>query len=154
MLGSCGLREVDQQFKANFPALADVDRKKTSEVDPRYNCIAWAFGDNTRHWWPNSRFSFWPVRTTGLSDLAAFEAAFALGGWLQCSSQTVELGFEKIALYGHGDKPTHAARLLLGGFWTSKLGANIDLSHDLGELCGPAYGAVMRIYRKKLGTTT
>jgi len=57
---------------------------------------------------------------------------------------------EKIALYALQGVPSHAARLLANGLWTSKLGADIDLSHDLSELEGPRYGQVIKIYCKTI----
>jgi hypothetical protein len=86
-------------FKDAFPNLRDVAKKKTSDADPNYNCIAWAFKDNRRHWWPNNRRSYWPINTSGLRAIEAFEAWFSADGWVETSSQAVEHGYEKIALY-------------------------------------------------------
>lgn len=38
--------------------------------------------------------------------------------------------------------PTHAARQLPDGWWTSKLGRQIDIEHELSAIEGPAYGKV------------
>ena len=61
-----------------------------------------------------------------------------------------EEGKIKIALYFDfsNQRPTHAARQLTSGLWTSKLGDNMDLSHELHELEGPEYGNVFRVFEK------
>jgi hypothetical protein len=59
----------------------------------------------------------------------------------------LEPGFEKIAIFakqsGNKRVPTHAARQLDSGEWTSKLGACEDISHaEAVSVSGPAYGNV------------
>ena len=57
----------------------DYDQNDVSPATPRYNCIAWAAGENHRRWWPAdwdratyllaSTFAprtFWPRNTTKL----------------------------------------------------------------------------------------
>jgi hypothetical protein len=134
-------------FGSEFPKLTDIAGKKTSEIDSRYNCIAWAFGDNRRHWWPHPR-SYWPIHRQNLKALECFKNLFAIEGWEETKDSNYEHGFTKIALYTRNGEPTHAARQLPSGLWTSKLGGNIDLSHQLDELDGPSYGSVYRIYKK------
>jgi len=82
----------------------------------------------------------------------AFEELFSHQGWEETESRETEAGYEKIALYTLNGVPSHACRLLETGFWTSKLGLYIDLSHDIAELEGPEYGKVARIFRKALAT--
>ncbi|WP_339828463.1 hypothetical protein [uncultured Parvibaculum sp.] len=135
------------QFSQAFPLLTDVAKKITSPQDDRYNCIAWAFEDNRRFWWPTSR-AFWPMDARGKTTMEAFEDWFEADGWEETTSASVERGYKKVALYALAGQPTHAARLLSSGRWTSKLGRNIDLSHDLPELNGPEYGQVIKIFRK------
>jgi hypothetical protein len=134
-------------FATEFPKLTDVLSKKTSEIDIRYNCIAWAFGDNSRHWWPNPR-TFWPVHTQNMQALECFINWFAIDGWEETPERSYEQGYTKIALYTLNKQPTHASRLLPSGKWTSKLGGNIDLSHEIDDLDGPSYGSVYKIYKK------
>jgi primase-polymerase (primpol)-like protein len=142
---------MDAHFKRWFPHLTDVNQKKASEPDPLYNCIAWAFKDNTRHWWPNAKRSYWPVNIgSSISTMDAFENWFSADGWEKIPNKDSEKGYEKIALYALNGSPTHAARLLDSGKWTSKLGASIDLLHDLTDLEGPEYGSVIAIYRKRI----
>jgi hypothetical protein len=78
-----------------------------------------------------------------VASVAAYEQAFATRGYARCASELLEVGVEKIALFvnGHG-VPTHAARQLPDGSWTSKLGFEEDIRHDLRQLEGAAYGTV------------
>jgi hypothetical protein len=135
-----------------FPNLTDVDNKKTSDATPLYNCIAWAFGDNTRHWWPNTSRSFWPMATQGLSAMDAFSAWFVTDGWTPTTDESYSAEIIKVALYAKNGEPTHASRLIDDGLWTSKLGSNIDLSHGFLDLDGPEYGRVHKIFMKPYST--
>ena len=131
-----------------FPNLVGVSVKQTSEKTEAYNCIAWAFEDNTRWWWP-MRGCYWPIKHFRLSIREAFDQAFEGLGWKELpSGQTVGDSTKRIALYEIAGEPTHAARWLGAGVWTSKLGSDIDLQHELGDLDGPLYGSVARIYVK------
>jgi hypothetical protein len=133
-------------LSAYFPALTDILSKQTSDPDSRYNCIAWAFGDNGRWWWPAR--AYWPMQPAPASAMQAFEALFARDGWMATTSTDLEDGFMKIALYAMAGNPTHAARQLPTGLWTSKLGKSLDLSHELWELEGPKYGQVHKIFHR------
>ena len=55
-----------------------------------------------------------------------------------CESGDLEVGFEKVAIYAQADgAPTHAARQLPDGTWTSKLGQEVDIGHtDLQGVSG------------------
>lgn len=51
--------------------------------------------------------------------------------------------------------PTHAARQLPDGTWTSKLGKDVDISHDsLDGLSGDRYGTPALILRRREGEGT
>jgi hypothetical protein len=57
--------------------------------------------------------------------------------------------FERVAVFvDGGGAPTHVARLLPSGRWSSKLGEWIDIEHDLSALEGPAYGRVASVMRR------
>jgi|SRR5579871_5987511 len=129
--------------------LTNIAQKKTSDPDDNYNCIAWAFGDNTRFWWPvvNPK-AHWPIPFAGLTIMQAFEAWFAHDGWTLTTDETFEAAYKKVALYVVNGVPTHAARLIADGVWTSKLGREMDLSHGRADLDGQEYGSISRVYRK------
>jgi hypothetical protein len=134
-----------------FPRLRKANYWTTSAVDYRYNCIAWAHRNTKQWWWPGG--PYWPTMGPLDSSPAAFVAAFRTLGFEPCSSKEVEHGYEKIALFANSrGETTHAARQLLDGRWTSKLGKGFDIIHDLEDVGGPdpAYGEVVQILRKSL----
>jgi len=90
---------MDELYKGFFPNISGIATKKTSERDDLYNCIAWAFKDARRHWWPNKKRSYWPFDATGLSDMEAFEKWFSMDNWQEVDSINYEENAEKIALF-------------------------------------------------------
>jgi len=53
---------MENFLKAHFPLLANTEFEITSNATTQYNCIAWAAGDDTAHWWPDSLDqSYWPT---------------------------------------------------------------------------------------------
>lgn len=142
-----------EHIKSAFPKLADGNFQITSERDDAYNCIAWAAGDLQRRWWPseNPNDAYWPADISTERDVSAFEAAFATLGYVVCDHEGPELGFEKIALFvDENQTPTHAARQLTNGRWTSKLGKAEDIEHDLYDLEGECYGAVSVVMKRRI----
>jgi len=105
----------------------------TSPADLRYNCIAWAAEDTKRFWWPDH--GYWPQGVPRDLTIEAFVQAYAILGYKKCEHGAIEKGFQKIAIFCTPDKvPTHAARQLDTGRWTSKLGKQEDVEHDLHGL--------------------
>ena len=69
----------------------------------------------------------------------------------------MEAGFEKIAFYAApDDTPTHVARQLPNGRWTSKLGSWEDIEHaterDVEGIGAFRYGEARRFMRKPRAT--
>jgi hypothetical protein len=119
---------------AMFPRLADTSFRVTSERDHAYNCIAWAAGVTHQRWWPleNPDEAFWPDGVPRTRTIEAFRMAFAALGYSVCSGEEIGSGLQKIALFADADgSPTHAARQLANGRWTSKLGKAEDIEHEL-----------------------
>ena len=80
-------------------------------------------------------------------------AAFASLGYTVCEGEGLEAGYEKVALFADaGGRPTHAARQLSGGRWTSKLGTAEDIDHGLYDLEGAIYGAVVLVMKRAART--
>ena len=114
-----------EQIKARFPKLGTTSFRVTSLRDPVYNCIAWAAGVTNDWWWPleNPAEAHWPDGLARVRTLEAFCAVFTTLGYVVCSSEDLEPGWEKVALFAETlGRPTHAARQLPSGRWTSKLG--------------------------------
>ena len=129
-----------------FPGLSPTDANKTSESTRQYNCIAWAADDRTRQWWPlppNHFAVYWPRRVPNAVSCQAFELAFNTLGYRRCQDESLEVDIEKVAIFVDANNvPTHAARQLPDGYWTSKLGDLEDIRHALRQLEGSAYGTV------------
>ena len=122
--------------------------RRTSPPDNRYNCIAWAAEDASRWWWCEGH-AYWPPSAPKECTIPAFIEAFAVLGYEECGDGRLEPGFKKIAIYASGGRPKHAARQLATGAWTSKLGRDVDVQHDLADLEGFDYGSVVKFMRKK-----
>ena len=134
-------------MRPKFPQLSATNFRPTSPVDEGYNCIAWAAEDTDRWWWPDPQMqSFWPSGVPREVTLEAFAQAYGLLGYEESSDPTVASDQQKIAIYASVQKrPTHAARQLPDGWWTSKLGPQIDIEHEIAALDGPEYGSVALI---------
>src|SRR5215212_5342604 len=122
------MRELIEQL---FPRLREGDFEITSPRDRRYNCVAWAANDTRRWWWPGELpFSFWPAGVAREESVARFIDAFATLGYKVSPSGEHEPSVEKVAIFASSDgAPTHMARQLPDGAWTSKLGGLEDISH-------------------------
>lgn len=82
-------------------------------------------------------------------------AVFAQAGYERCADGVLEEGVEKIALYARADQVQHAALQLPSGRWTSKLGDDCDIEHELQALTSSAntgggvqYGEVAAFMRR------
>jgi hypothetical protein len=118
-----------------------------------YNCIAWAAGKTDNWWWPvNVPGAFWPIPIDPIDPITIdqFVMAFETKGFLRCEHSRFESGFEKIAIYvDNTNEPTHAARLLPDGVWTSKLGKGEDIEHEtLDALQGRIYGRAQAFLKR------
>ncbi|MGH6736855.1 MAG: DUF7689 domain-containing protein [Acidobacteriota bacterium] len=147
---------VDKE--ARFPNLDRSDYQVTSDETADYNCIAHAAGKDDNWWWPDDPPAYWPDGHDRTDTIEAFVKAYATVGFslIEDDNYELEVGIEKIAIYVDGDGiPTHAARQLEDGSWTSKLGEWEDIQHktlnaveDKGDL-GLGYGKVAVILRKQ-----
>ncbi|HYK87625.1 MAG TPA: hypothetical protein VE398_02575 [Acidobacteriota bacterium] len=134
-----------------FPNLRTSGYTITSPRDPTYNCIAWAANEMDRWWWPNPSY-YWPNGVPRSETLEAFTQAYATLGFTPCEDATLEFEYEKIVIYvNSAGIPTHAARQLPNGRWTSKLGKFEDIEHtDTSGLDSPVYGSVAIVLRRHL----
>jgi hypothetical protein len=123
--------------------------RETSPASWSYNCIAWAAGATDKWWWPTPG-RYWPHDAPFEETIAAFLAVFASLGYSPGATPECEADIEKIALYAVGETPTHAARQLPTGMWTSKLGPSDDIEHATPEAVGGGvYGEVVAILGRK-----
>ena len=124
---------------------------KTSETDWKYNCIAHAYGNDTNWFWPisnNYPSWFWPPHIPKALHIDSFIKLFEDIGYERCIDGSLEIGFQKVAIFEKDNIPTHAAKQLLGGLWSSKLGQNKDAAHTIKCIEGSDYGYVS-VYMKR-----
>lgn len=122
-----------------LPNLADFN--VTSEPSSGYNCIAWALGDDSQWFEPMVANAYWPENLSKELTLDSIVELFRQTGYEVCSDGSLQVGYEKIAIYTKDGVPTHAARQLENGRWTSKLGNYHDIEHDsLEALNGDGFG--------------
>ncbi len=133
-----------------FPGLQRAGYRITSEATEAYNCVAWAAG-GTSGWWEPADECFWPAAVPQVDSFEAYVQVFTSLGYLTGATESLEEGFEKVALFKDeaGDF-THAARQLPSGKWTSKLGEFEDIEHELRDLEGDEYGTVALILKRPL----
>ncbi|MBM4056257.1 MAG: hypothetical protein FJ264_16630 [Planctomycetes bacterium] len=140
-----------EEIEKVFPNLRISGYSITSPATPEYNCIAWAAGE-TESWWEPDPLSlyYWPSNIPRRYTAEAYIKAYEKIGYSVCNNPADEEGFEKVAIYidTHG-KPTHAARQLSSGNWTSKLGQLEDIEHSkLDDITGLQYGSVGVIMKR------
>ena len=133
---------------AAFPRLTRNNHRLTSPPCIDYNCIAWSVGD-VDHWLQPG--VFWPTQVHPEDyGIGVLEQMFRSLGYGDCGMDvSLEVGFEKVALFGSSLYYTHAARQLPNGKWTSKLGRAEDIEHDTpADVAGGVYGDVVRIMKR------
>src|SRR5713101_7350564 len=132
-----------------FPDLVRTGYQITSAPDPLYNCISHAADLKTAWWWPDPEgFDYWPAGVVRERTLPAFIQAFGAQGDVPCADGALEPGWTKVAIYATDEGPAHAARQLDNGRWTSKLGPDDDIEHDLEGLCSSTYGSIIAFLRR------
>lgn len=135
----------------DFPLLVPGNHRITSPVDELYNCIAWAAGESSRWWQPGSPY-YWPVADWPKDDpgMEGLVRAFATLSYVDCGmNSSLEVGWEKVAMYGTSWAWTHAARQLPSGWWASKLGDLDDIEHETPEaVAGGVYAEVLQVLKR------
>jgi len=99
---------------------------------------------------PKEEKEYWPPGVERAETLTAFEKAFVSLGFVPCDGPDLEDGFDRIAIFaGSNGIPTHAARQLANGRWTSKIGELEDIEHELHDLTGTDYGAIVLFMKRR-----
>jgi hypothetical protein len=142
--------ERDLELEEDCPGLRDCEYKITSPKDPKYNCIAFAAGD-TSQWWEDVRVKgyYWPPGAQSADTLQGWMRIFELHGYIETDDRSLEIEYEKIAIYASADGPEHVARQKASGAWTSKAGRGVDMEHTLESLEGNLYGKVVKVMKRK-----
>ena len=157
-------RYLDSWKESLFPNLTRAVYRVTSEATARakvrYNCIAHAMNENNLWWWPDGDGIVdyevhWLPEVAKECTIDAFVAVFRTKGFVPCDDLNIELepGYEKVAIYCNAaGEPTHAARQLPSGAWTSKLGDWEDIEHEtLACLESEDYGTVGKVLKRAIG---
>ena len=143
------MSRIRDELERIFPGLASSTYSVSSQWTFDYNCFAWALDLDDRKVDPVS--AWWPTGLPRELNLNAFTALFAREGYVECEGPELEPGYEKIAIFVDDFVPSHAARQLENGAWTSKLGDYEDIEHELLEAVGgtPGYGVVVRFMKRE-----
>jgi len=145
-------------LELRYQSLRSSDYSVTSPRTPNYNCVAWAAGEDRRPWWPipyDTAPYYWPLGEQEDESLDVFIECFQSLGYEVCDDENFEPGFEKVAIYvDENGMPSHMARQLASGIWTSKCGDLEDISHQtLSALEGDrsyGYGTVVCIMKRQM----
>ena len=150
--GMLDLGQPDDKSRQDWPNLRPGRFSETSDVDRRYNCAAWAAGETTFPWWPWRSPYYWPAGVPRVETIDAFVQAYEAIGFESCGTADFEPDFEKIAIFADAQgTPTHVAKQLVTGRWSSKLGDLKDIDHmELGDLAGGLYGTPTVFMRREL----
>ena len=142
--------ERDLELEEDCKSLKELSYRITSPRDPRYNCVAYAVGDLTQFWYDvNVRGYYWPPGAGSADTVEGWTKVFEIHGYKETEDRTLELDYEKVAIYASTDGPEHVARQKASGLWTSKMGKGVDIEHALEALEGTFYGKVVKIMKRK-----
>ena len=124
-----------------WPNLSDTNFELTSEVTSRYNCVAWAVGNDKEVIDLSLDEDEEPILYPDLTCLTYIEY-FEKEGFELCETPDWEADYEKIALFEKDGKTfEHVARQIQENLWTSKLGEWEDIEHiSLEALKSQGYG--------------
>jgi hypothetical protein len=159
-MGIWSKKHLPQDLENAFPYLRKELYHITGKATDRYNCIAFAAGDNRKWWWPDPYGEYhWPRNAPREQTVDAFVKMFGLFGYNECVTPSLEVGLEKVAIYFDpfgtvymaAGTPTHAAKQLTSGHWKSKLGPWQQIEHYTLECLNgkdPAYGEPIKFLAK------
>jgi len=156
-------RYIRACLELDFRGLRGVKWRLTSKRTNRYNCFAWAIGENHRR--IDVINGHWPNDLPRDDSIETLVRVFMAKGYSVCTEEqgrSFDPGFNTIVLYNQDrlvdlgqsteriiHEGTHAAKLLPNGTWSSKLGPDEDISHPTPEaIGGPCYGEPLIFMRK------
>ena len=94
-------------------------------------------------WWQTDEDYYWPPNARREDTLDGWIEAFAQLGFQPAALGDVGADASVVAIYADPEGlPTHVARRMPGGSWSSKLGEYEDITHELSGLEGDFYGSV------------
>jgi hypothetical protein len=107
-------------------------------------------GDLNHFWYDaNVKGYYWPPGEPSADTLEGWLKVFAIHGYRETDDDTLDLAYEKIAIYAGPEGPEHVARQRASGTWTSKMGKGRDIDHaSLAALEGDLFGRVVKIMKR------
>ena len=139
----------EAELELTFPNLRASGYRITAPATNRYNCIAWATGDQDAWWQADLADAYWPEGIPADGTVPSLVALFQFLGYEACDTLVLEQDFDKVAIYGRAAEYTHVARQTTDGRWTSKLGQSVQIEHaTLDALTGEAYGVVVQLLKR------
>lgn len=134
----------------DFPNINQNNSNVIGHKTRNYNCIAFAFGDQTRWWWPDGSH-FWPKDCLDPDESESFEKLFRkVGAKITPIDRVDKIAHDPkyvtLAIYADEDGAiNHLAVLNEDNTWTSKLGANYLIEHEYDALTQGSYGDIVAI---------
>jgi hypothetical protein len=117
---------------------------------PDISVEPFAVGDLAQFWDQiDIKGYYWPPSAGSVDTLAGWVSIFEIHGYTETADRTLEIEYEKIAIYESADGPEHVARQKASGLWTSKMGRGVDIEHTLEGLEGDFCGKVVKIMKRK-----
>ena len=121
-----------------FPNLANEDFEIVCPPCERYNCLAYAVGDTSQPWSDEPQ-DYWPPEVLRDPTIAGLERLFRWLGLRKRDRSMLEVGYQKVALYGNQGLWNHVALQMPNGRWRSKLGKGALIEHETPNgVAGPA----------------
>ena len=140
-------------LNVSFPNLRSQGFTVAEPPSDRYNCIAYAAGDNNR-WWEYTRRHYWPSYATRSARIESLQEVFAGLGFEECDDGSIEPGYQKVALYEDDGEYQHASIQMPSGAWRSKMGEGPVIEHfSPDSLSGGPYGNPTVFMRRVVSTT-
>jgi hypothetical protein len=134
------------EYARHFPQLSDDNHHVTSAEETRYNCVAWAMGDQGRRWWSGrGKGWYWPTAAE-TDSVETFVDMLQTKGYERLAGGLDDAPGSRVALYADRGAVKHMAREVEPNWWTSKLAAGFDLRHRLDALERSLYGEVVAFF--------
>ena len=94
------------------------------------------------------RIYYWPDSIPRRETLENYVAVFQELGFVECELPDFSPDEEKVAIFALNGRFTHVCRQLSNGRWTSKMGSEVDVEHELEAVSGGSYGNLHMTLRK------
>lgn len=139
-----------EEIKTKWPNMAEgVNFKFTSEQTWDYNCVAYVLGIK------DDWIDFYYTADGSVSmDLGinSYIDLFKNHGFSICKNDSLQKGFEKIAIFEDSNKWfSHVSLQLSDGKWTSKMGEYEDIKHtDLESVSNGIYGTSVVFMKREI----